>query len=71
MDDECTISGLIVSRITIVRVLTDDDDIVDQVIAEDGEGDQLGLAESLGMLRLAEHTLLRASEDDEFDGDGE
>ena len=49
--------GVFLARITIERVATEDD-IIDRVLAEDAYGDDLGLAEALGMLRLAEHTLI-------------
>lgn len=45
-------------RVTIVRTLTDDD-VVDYVHATDGEGNDLPLTEALGMMRLAEDTLIR------------
>ncbi len=52
-------SDLEVSRIEIVRVLTDDGQ--DQVwsTTRDPQGQPLPLVESLGMLRLAEDSLIR------------
>lgn len=47
-----------IARITIIRQLTDDD-VIDHVAAVDPEGDDLPLTEALGMLRLAEDTLIR------------
>lgn len=52
----------VLARITITRVLTDDD-IVDRVTAEASDGTDLGLADALGMMRLAEHTLIESYED--------
>lgn len=49
----------VIARVTITRFLTDDD-IVDHVTAATAEGDELGLAEALGMMRLAEDTLIRS-----------
>lgn len=48
-----------VARIAIVRVMTDDD-LTDTITTADGNGDPLGLAEALGMMRLAEDTLIRS-----------
>ena len=53
------LEGVILSRITVTRVLTGDD-IVDHVSAESLDGDDLGLADALGMMRLAEDTLIRS-----------
>lgn len=50
--------GIKTARITIVRTLTEDD-VIDEVTAVDGEGDDLPLTEALGMLRLAEDTVIR------------
>lgn len=50
--------GLIVARIEIVRELRGDD-LIDSVSAEDDKGEPIPLVEALGMLRLAEDTLLR------------
>lgn len=49
--------GLLVARITIERRMTGDD-IVDYVTTEDVNGEDLPVTEALGMMRLAEHTLL-------------
>lgn len=51
--------GRILARVIVTRVLTDDD-IVDHVIAQTEDGYELGLAEALGMMRLAEDTLIRS-----------
>lgn len=59
-------TGLVVATITITRTLTSND-LVDRVTAADDEGNELGLAEALGMMRLAEDTLLRARLDDQDD----
>ena len=50
--------GFLVARVEITRVLMRDD-VMDHVIAVDARGDQLGLTEALGMLRLAEDSLIR------------
>lgn len=47
-----------VARILIVRTMTEDD-ILDAVEATDPDGEDLPLTEALGMLRLAEDTLIR------------
>lgn len=51
--------GLLMARITIERHLMPNEDIVDSVTTEDSNGDDLPLTEGLGMLRLAEDTLIR------------
>lgn len=51
--------GILMARITIERRLTSDDDLVDSVTTEDSSGEDLPLTESLGMMRLAEDTLIR------------
>lgn len=53
------IDGMILARVTVTRVMTGDD-IVDHVIAATADGDELGLAEALGMMELAKHTLIRS-----------
>lgn len=50
--------GREVARISIIRRLTDDD-LVDYVEAVDTEGGDLPLTEALGMMRLAEDSLIR------------
>lgn len=50
--------GVEVARITVVRTLTGGD-LVDTVTAADGDGADLPLTEALGMMRLAEDTLIR------------
>lgn len=55
--------GLEVARITIFRRLTDDDTL-DYVEAVDSAGNDLPLTEALGMLRLAEDTLIRERMDE-------
>jgi hypothetical protein len=67
MDDphaELAEDGMILGRIIITRVLRDDD-IVDHVIAQSEDGYEMGLAEALGMMRLAEDTLIRCRMDDD------
>lgn len=60
--------GYLISTISIVRRL-DGNDVVDYVSAEDGEGHPLDLATALGMLRLAEDTLIRVRMGDDDDDD--
>lgn len=55
--------GLLVGRITIERRMTDDD-VVDYVTTENSQGDDLPVTEALGMMRMAEHTLLTPDEED-------
>lgn len=50
--------GIETARIAVVRRVTEDD-VLDFVEAVDGEGSTLPLTEALGMLRLAEDTLIR------------
>lgn len=57
-------TGLMYARVVIERRVTDDD-IVDFVTTEDVSGADLPVAEALGMLRLAEHTLLSPDDSDE------
>lgn len=59
-DDE----GMEVGRVTIVRRLTDEG-VMDAVTASDAEGDDLPLTEALGMMRLAEDSLIRSRMEDE------
>lgn len=54
---------VVIARVVITRVLTDDG-ILDHVTAESDDGYELGLAEALGMMRLAEDTLIRSRLDD-------
>lgn len=56
-DDEPP-AGMETARITIIRRITDDD-LLDYVAAVDPEGEDLPLTEALGMMRLAEDTLIR------------
>jgi hypothetical protein len=64
---------VILGRVVITRVMHDSGDIVDHVVAESDDGYELGLAEALGMMRLAEDTLIRAryeaadAEDEAYD----
>lgn len=60
---------VLLSRVTVARYLYADD-VVDEVLAETAEGTDLPLAEALGMLALAQHTLVESysakdGEDDE------
>lgn len=56
--------AIVLQQVIITRVLREDD-IVDHVIALDREGDEIGLAEALGMMRLAEDTLIRSRMSDD------
>ena len=60
--------GPILARVTITRYLSDDD-VIDGVVAEAGDGEDLGLAEALGMIELAKFTLVetftQAADDDD------
>lgn len=58
----------IVGRVIITRVLAGDD-ILDHVIAQDVAGYELGLADALGMMRLAEDTLIRSRTVESDDGE--
>lgn len=60
--------GPILARVTITRYLTDND-VIDHVSAEAGDGQDLGLAEALGMLTLAQHTLVETYGRDDDDDD--
>lgn len=53
--------GVEVARITITRVIGDDDEYGDVVNYEatDSDGSELALIEVLGMLRMAEDTAIR------------
>lgn len=56
--------GILFGRIIIERRATEDD-LIDFVEAVDAYGNDLGIAEALGMLRLAEHALLNPVDDEE------
>ncbi len=47
------------ATIKITRHLAEDGDLIDKVRAETADGEDLPLTEALGMLRLAEDTLIR------------
>lgn len=64
MADEFEVDGMAIARVIVTRVLIEND-VVDHVIAVTADGDELGLAEALGMMRLAEDTLIRSRMDDE------
>lgn len=64
MADESDDQAIVIAQVVITRVMRDDD-IVDHVIAHTADGDELGLAEALGMMRLAEDTLIRSRLDDD------
>lgn len=54
-----------VAKIVVAREITDDGDLVDHVVTEDPDGDPIPLSEALGMLRLAEHTIIDSRMDGE------
>jgi len=56
---------MVVSTITIVRVLTVEHGLCDTVEAVDRNGDDIPLTEALGILRLAEDTLIREAMGDD------
>ena len=62
MADEFEVDGMVIARVIVTRVMVEDD-VVDHVIAVTADGDELGLAEALGMMRLAEDTLIRSRMD--------
>lgn len=51
-------AGQVLGRIEIVRTMTDDG-LIDSARAMDEAGEDLPLAEALGMMRLGEDTLIR------------
>lgn len=55
---------IVLQQVIITRVMRADD-IVDHVVAVTAGGDEVGLAEALGMMRLAEDTLIRSRLDDD------
>lgn len=57
------VDQIVLQQVIITRVMREDD-IVDHVIAIDRDGDEIGLAEALGMMRLAEDTLIRSRMED-------
>jgi hypothetical protein len=65
---EGTESQWFTARITILRTLTEDDDLV-SVEAVDSGGDDLPLVESLGLLRMAEDTIIRRAMGEEPEED--
>ena len=50
----------LVAKIVIAREITEDGDLVDHVVTEDPDGDPIPLTDALGMLRLAEHTIIES-----------
>lgn len=60
--------GIVIARVVIERRLTDDD-IVDCVTTEDANGADLPVTEALGMMRMAEHTLLTPDDGDDEGGE--
>lgn len=60
-----------VARITIVRVLDDDGDLVDYCTAVDNDGGLVPLTEILGILRMAEDTFIRCAMGEDHNPDEE
>jgi hypothetical protein len=54
-----------VAKVVIIREIADDGDLIDHVVTEDPDGDPIPLVEALGMLRLAEHTIIDSRMDGE------
>lgn len=48
----------IAGRVTIYRVLGVDGDMRDEVRTDDGQGSEIDLPTAVGMLAIAQHTLL-------------
>lgn len=57
-------AGLLVGRVVVERYASPDGDLIDYVQAVDGQDEDLPLVEALGMMRLAEDTLIRMRMDD-------
>lgn len=55
---------VVLQQVIITRLMRDDD-IVDHVTAQTPDGAEIGLAEALGMMRLAEDTLIRSRMSDD------
>lgn len=54
-----------VGEIRVTRFLDEDGDIIDNVVASRPDGEDMPLTEALGMMRLAEDTLIRERMGDE------
>lgn len=57
--------GRLVAKIVIARCIGEGGDLIDHVVTEDPEGDPVPVTDALGMLRLAEHTILDSRMDGE------
>lgn len=53
--------GVALHQIKIEQIMTIDGDLIDWVMAETVEGEPIPLGAALGMLRLAEDTLIRSA----------
>lgn len=62
--------GLVVARITVERTLHQDGGDVVWSEATDGDGNTLGLVETLGLLEMAKDTAIRSAMGAESEGDG-
>lgn len=60
LDDGERIAG----RVAVYRVLGGDGGMRDEVRTDDGQGDELDLPTAVGMLAVAQHTLLCDRSDD-------
>lgn len=56
-------AAVVLQQVIVTRVM-DGDEIYDHVIAMTRDGEELGLADALGMMRLAEDTLIRSRVDE-------
>jgi hypothetical protein len=48
----------VVGRVVVYRIMTPDGDMRDDIRADDGYGDDLDLPTAVGMLAIAQHTML-------------
>ena len=58
MNPELESSERIAGRVCVYRVLDADGGMRDEVRTDDGNGDELDLPTAVGMLAIAQHTLL-------------
>lgn len=57
----------ILAKVVVARMIDVDGELVDLAVTEDSNGDPLPLTEALGMLRLAEDSIIRSRMDDDGD----
>lgn len=48
----------LVARVSVYRIVSEDGDMRDEVRVDDGHKDDLDVATAIGMLAIAQHTLL-------------